>query len=388
MTVQPSSSTDIPPVECPVGTPLAEAPPTAGVSPLLPRGRFVSSRFSAIPQWGQYLDERTWSAFLNSCSALEGQTQWQEICHAATALGLAPTPTQQKQFFEQHFSPWMVVNNRGANVGLVTGYYEPLLHGSLARTPRYQFPLYAPPSDLLTVDLGDVVPELKGRRIRGRLQGNRVVPYLTRAEIDSEDPPLTGLELAWVDNPVDLFFLQIQGSGRLLLPDGQIMHVGYADQNGQPFRSIAKELDRRGELPLARASLENIRNWARTHPEDVGEILDANPSYVFFRKMPDNLSGPIGTLGVPLTGQASIAVDAHVIPLGVPVFLDTTRPNSQTPLRRLVMAQDTGGAIYGAIRADFFWGFGADAEKNAGSMKQAGRMWILYPQGFTPPDPH
>jgi membrane-bound lytic murein transglycosylase A len=397
-----AAADEIAPVECPLpelqgGNPASGSAASQVVRPLsgekgsdhlVHRGKLVRSRFSAMPSWGRTLDADTWSSFMQSCNALVKQPDWQPVCEKAALLPDKPTRAAMKAFFEAHFTPWQVENPDGSNVGLVTGYYEPLLEGSRTRTGRFRYPLYGPPPDLLTVDLGDVVTELKGRRLRGRLEGRRVVPYFSRADIELEDSPLTGDEIAWVSNPVDLFFLQIQGSGRIALPDGTQMRVGYADQNGHPFRSIGRVLVDRGDLPLSKASLQGIKAWATDHPDQLTALLNANPSYVFFREMPSTLPGPIGTLGAPLTGGASIAVDARVTPLGAPVFLDTTQPNTHTPLRRLVMAQDTGGAIYGAVRADFFWGFGDAAGQKAGAMKQAGRMWVLYPRDATPPQPN
>src|SRR5688572_23347148 len=270
---------------------------------------------------------------------------------------------------------------------MVTGYYEPLLHGSRKRSARYRYPLYAAPSDLLVIDLSSVYPELKHRRLRGRLEGNRVVPYLARGEIDREPTPLKGHEIAWVDDAVDAFFLHIQGSGQVQLENGERIRVGYADQNGHPFRSLGGLLIRRGELPPERASMQGIKDWARRNPKRVQEFMNANPSYVFFRELPNDLAGPIGSLGVPLTPERSIAVDPRVVPLGVPVYLATTWPNTADPLQRLMVAQDTGGAIAGGVRADFFWGFGDPAGQQAGKMRQAGRMWVLLPKGYTPPNP-
>ena len=387
----PAGAGDIPPVNCPAGMPQVENAPAASETPSIarprPRGKLVAAKFSGMPQWNRSVETASWTAFLESCAALNAQPAWSTVCSEAVRVPQHPNRSQLRSFFEKHFEPWLIENSDGSNTGLVTGYYEPLLHGSRVRTDQYRYPLYTAPSDLLTVELGELFPELKGRRVRGRLQGNRVVPYFTRAEIEVDNPPLTGQELAWVDNPVDLFFLQIQGSGRIVFKDGTGMRVGYADQNGHPFRSIGRLLVRRGDLPLAQASLQGIKDWAAAHPDQVSALLDANPSYVFFRQLPDDLPGPIGALGVPLTAGASIAVDPRVTPLGAPVFLDTTEPNSRVPLRRLMMAQDTGGAINGAVRADFFWGYGEGTEKKAGAMKQAGRMWLLYPRGYTPPEP-
>ena len=207
--------------------------------------------------------------------------------------------------------------------------------------------------------------------------------------------PLADKVLLYVDDPVDAFFLEIQGSGRVQLPDGHVLRVGYADQNGQPFRSIARVLIDRGELSADRASMQSIRTWGREHAQDLPQLLEENPSYVFFREVPPPtagsleaaIDGPIGTLGVPLARERTIAVDAHQLPLGAPMFLDTTRPLSALPLQRLVLAQDTGGAIRGAVRADFFWGFGADAARDAGRMKQEGRLWVLWPKDAGTPQP-
>jgi membrane-bound lytic murein transglycosylase A len=281
-------------------------------------------------------------------------------------------------FFESAFVPYQVVNPDGAQQGLITGYYEPKLYGSRVRTERFKYPLYAEPGDLLTVDLASVYPQLKGLRLRGRLEGHRVVPYYSRAEIDGG----SGNQhvLLWVDNEVDLFFLQIEGSGRIELADGSMVKVGYADQNGYPYVSIGKKLVEMGELTVDQASMQSIKKWGEENPARLTALLDQNPSYVFFRELPDSLAGPLGALGVPLTDAYSIAVDPRTIPLGSPVFLSTTYPESERPLNRLMMAQDTGGAIRGAVRADFFWGFGEEAANMAGKMRQTGRMWVLLPK--------
>ena len=183
---------------------------------------------------------------------------------------------------------------------------------------------------------------------------------------------------------MELFFLAIQGSGQIVLPDGSRMRVGYVDQNGHPFRSLAGALIRRGQIKAERASMQGIKEWARKNPAKIQAFMNINPSYVFFKELPGDLSGPIGTLGVPLTSERSIAVDQRVVPLGVPVFLSTTFPSTKQELNRLMVAQDTGGAINGAVRADFYWGFGDEAGAQAGKMKQQGRMWVLLPRGYNP----
>ena len=210
------------------------------------------------------------------------------------------------------------------------------------------------------------------------------MPYYKRAEIDAGTAGLKGRELFWVEDAVELFFLQIQGSGRIELVDGRQIKVGYADQNGHPYVSIGKKLIEMGEMKLEDASMQGIKAWGERNPNKLMALLELNPSYVFFRELPENLTSPLGALGVPLTNEYSIAVDPRSIPLGFPVFLSTTQPSSATPLNRLMLAQDTGGAIRGPVRADFFWGFGEKAGTQAGRMKQQGRMWVLFPKGGEP----
>ena len=298
----------------------------------------------------------------------------------------APTA---RAFFEQHFNAYEVRGRDGSAEALITGYYEPLLHGSRKRDERYRYPLYGPPDDLLVVDLSTPYPELADRRLRGRVEGRRVVPYWSRTDIDSGKVSIPGKELVYVDNALDAFFLQVQGSGRVELADGSIVRLGYADQNGWPYRSIGKVLVDRGELKLEQVSLQSIRQWALAHPQELPALLAENPSYVFFREVAADpaagIDGPIGTLGVPLQAGRAIAVDARLIPLGTPVYVATTAPTSGQRLERLMLAQDTGGAIRGPLRADWFWGFGSEAEREAGLMRQPGRMWLLWPKGASPP---
>lgn len=359
----------------------AVAPPAVAAPPVAP---FAPSKWETLPDWQTMDLQASWAAFLQSCRALKNKPAWQGTC--ARADGLAqPDNASLREFFEQGFTPYQVFNADGSSQGLITGYYEPRLSGSRVRTDRFRYPLYAAPDDLLTIDLGEVYPQLKDLRLRGRLQGRRVIPYFSRGEIDEGKAPLTGRELFWVDDAVGLFFLQIQGSGRIELPDGNLVKVGYADQNGHPYISIGKKLIEMGELKPEEASMQGIKSWSEAHPEKLGALLAQNPSYVFFRELPNGLSAPLGALGVPLTNEYSIAVDPRTIPLGAPVLLSTTYPNSGEPLNRLMLAQDTGGAIKGAVRADFFWGFGDQAGAQAGRMKQRGQMWVLFPKGSEPP---
>lgn len=371
--------TAIPPPSPQATAPLPVAPPVAAP----PAPAFAVSKWEMLPDW-QALDlAPSWPAFLQSCKVLKAKPNWQAACTRGEQLG-AGDSSVLRAFYEEWFTPYQVFNPDGSEQGMITGYYEPLLKGSRTMTARFRYPLYAAPDDLLQIDLGEAYPQLKDLRLRGRLQGKRVVPYYSRAEIDAGANSFKGRELFWVENAVELFFLQIQGSGRIELPDGKLVKVGYADQNGYPYVSIGKKLVEMGELKLEEASMQGIKTWAEQHPDKLGALLAQNPSYVFFRELSNGLSAPLGALGVPLTNEYSLAVDARTIPLGAPVFLATTYPNDNASLNRLMLAQDTGGAIRGAVRADFFWGFGEHAAAQAGKMKQPGRMWVLFPKGGEP----
>jgi membrane-bound lytic murein transglycosylase A len=374
------------------------APAAAAARPSLP-ATYRAVEWSALPGWTSDRVEEAWPAFRVGCTALGKpdaamRALWGPPCAAAATVDELDA-NAIRAFFEQHFSPYEVIAADGRDTGTITGYYEPLLAGSATKTERYTVPLYAAPDDLLTIDLVALYPELKDKRLRGRVDGRKVVPYWSRAEIENGKAPVTDKALVYVEDPVAAFFLEIQGSGRVALADGRILRVGYADQNGHPYRSIARVLIDRGEITADRASMQGIREWGRRHPDALPQLLDENPSYVFFRVIPApapgtleaRIDGPIGTLGVPLAAGRTLAVDTRSIPLGAPVFLATTFPSSATKLERLMLAQDTGGAIRGALRADFFWGFGDGAGREAGRMKQDGRMWILWPKDAGPPKP-
>jgi len=288
------------------------------------------------------------------------------------------SPATVRQFFESYFEPYKIVKRTGAtreDKGLITGYFEPILRGSRASSAQFGAPLYAPPPDLLTVELASLFPELKGKRVRGRLQGNKVVPYYTRAELPM-DPALRGNEIVWLDNSFDALMLEVQGSGRVQLPDGTTIRLQYADQNGQPYHSVGRYLVQIGALTVEQATIPGIRAWLLAHPERLQEVLDSNPSVVFFSEAPlgDPNLGPKGAEGIALTPGRSIAVDPAWVPLGTPVFLATTLPDTSLPLQKLVIAQDTGGAISGAPRADYFCGSGPQAADLAGKMRQQGSL--------------
>ncbi len=292
-------------------------PSRAPVSPLRAAG------WDTIAGWRDDNPQLAWSAFLASCGALKKQAAWQSVCGVAAALS-EPSRETLYRFFETNFTPYQVVNADGSDSGLVTGYYEPLLHGSRTKSARYRVPVYGVPDDLLVIDLAEVYPELKNMRLRGRIDGKRVVPYFDRAQIDAGAAPVAGKEIVWVEDSVELFFMQIQGSGRVKLDNNGTIALGYAEQNGYPYRSIGRLLVDRGDLPLEKASMQGIKAWAKQNPDKLQELLNYNASYVFFREMPPDLPGPLGALGVPLTARRSIAVDARYIPLGAPVFLATT----------------------------------------------------------------
>ena len=330
-----------------------------------------------------------WSAWIQSCNTLKNKPQWQSACNAAKLLS-KPNSASIIEYLTTQFDVYSATNLDGSNTGLVTGYYEPLLQGSRKQSAQYPYPLYKQPNDIVTVELADIYPELKYKRIRGKLVetkqgGKKLIPYMTRAEIEANPSPLAGNEIVWINDIIDVFFLQIQGSGLVNLDNGKQMHVGYADQNGHPYNSIGRLLIERGELTADQASMQGIKNWARNNVDKLHDLLNSNPSYVFFRELPANLPGPLGALGVPITTERSVAVDPKYVPLGAPIFLSTTQPNSAKPLKRLMMAQDSGGAIKGGVRADYFWGAGENAGKQAGAMKQSGKIWVFLPKGFVLP---
>ncbi|MCW5623720.1 MAG: MltA domain-containing protein [Burkholderiales bacterium] len=363
----------------PATTPPTPSPPAPGAS-----APWQAATFDELPGWSDDDIGAGLLAFVQGCTALQAKPGWDTVCAQARSVTLAPG-AEQRRFLETAFTPWRVTTADGRNEGLLTGYYEPLLRGSRTPTDVFRFPVYTAPDDLITVELGEVVPETKGLRLRGRVVGRKLVPYWTRADIDGGGTGAQGREIAWVDDAVDLFFLQIQGSGRIRLDDGSMLRVGYADQNGHPYRSIGRLLVERGEMPLEKASMQGIKDWGKRNPDRLQALLDENPSYVFFRELPSGNDGPPGALGVPLTAGRSIAVDPKSVPLGAPVWLVSTWPNAPEPLRRLVAAQDTGGAIRGAVRADYFWGFGDQAGELAGRMRQPLQLWVLWPIGMTPP---
>ncbi|MGH8781800.1 murein transglycosylase A [Paraburkholderia sp.] len=340
------------------------APPTgAAIIPgQIAPARLTQVEWQQVPGWQDDSLIGATAALRQNCVRLARQASWQRACTAANQLDDLDV-AGARTFFETYFAPFQLANNDGTLDGLVTGYYEPLLRGSRTRQGVYQTALYRWPAGYRT---GTALPS------RAQLERSGV---------------LNGNELVWVDDPIEAFFLQVQGSGRVVMEDGSVMRVGFGGTNNQPYRSIGRWLLDRGEVTPAQATMQGIKAWARANPTRVDALLDTNPRFVFFREMSSaepsaggGADGPIGALGVPLTPERSIAVDPSSIPLGTPVFLQTTRPLTNQPMNRLVFAQDTGSAIKGGVRADYFWGLGDDAGDLAGKMKQAGRMWLLLPR--------
>lgn len=327
-------------------------------------------RVADLPGWGEDALAEAIPAYLAGC-AKPTLVQTPALCAEAAALP-AGDNAAARAFFQRNFTL------RPAGEGLMTGYYEPELRGAAAPSPAYPVPLHRRPADLVEVDLGAFAPDLSGRRTAGRVEGGRLRPYPDRAAIEA-DPARPAL--LWLADPVERFFLQIQGSGRVLLPDGTVRRVGYDGQNGRPYVPIGRLLAEEGEIPRAEVSMQSIRAWlAAAGPARAGAMMDRNPSYVFFRDIPARADqGPTGAQGVPLTPLRSIAVDRGEIPLGSPVWIEARDPRDGRMLRRLVMAQDTGGAIRGAARADLFWGWGEAAARAAGPMQERATLHVLEP---------
>ncbi len=318
---------------------------------------------------------RALAAFRISCAAIQTRTDrsgltqagdWSVPCAAARTA----TDGDASRFFADNFTAVQV----GAGAGFATGYFEPEIAGSRTRRPGYDVPVYGLPADLVEVDLGQFSTTLAGRRIRGRVEGGRLVPYHDRVAIDGGALASRGLEIGWAADAVELFFLQVQGSGRLRLPDGSVMRIGYAGQNGRDYVGIGRVLRDEGALGAGEASMQGIMGYLRRQPDGGRSVMQRNPSWVFFRELTG--AGPLGALGVQVSPRASVAVDPEFVPLGAPVWLAFDRAEANG----LWVAQDTGGAIRGANRFDTFWGAGADARAIAGGMSARGATLILLPR--------
>lgn len=354
----------IPAAAAPTGTAMAK------VAGLLP-----GPDFDTLPL-SDDVAARALVAFRLSCPSLvrrtdaSGLTQgsdWQPACDAAKTW----RESDAHAFFGRWFETVQVADGKAQ----ATGYYEPEIAGSRHKRPGYEVPVYAKPDDIIEVDLGQFSTDLKGKKIRGRVAGKSFIPYFDRKDIDQGALDGRGLEIAYAADPVELFFLQIQGSGRLRGPDGQVMRIGFAGQNGREYVGIGALMRDRGLLQPGKASMQGIMEYLRTHPEEGQAIMWENKSYVFFQELKG--AGPNGSLGLPVTGQVSAAVDPKFVPLGAPVFLSMDRAEANG----LWIAQDTGGAIKGPNRVDTFWGAGDDARAIAGGMNSRGVAWLLLPVG-------
>lgn len=365
--------------------------------------------YTALPAWGADDHAAALDTLRVSCARIEkraadapffaqvdyaGRVQdWQKICAGMPVVATdgadenaAVSTADARAFFEAYFTPyeiWADARHPSTREGLFTGYYEPQLREAAADDDNAT-PLYARPDDLITVQLGDFRPDLKGEAISGRIKGTQLVPYLTRAEIEAG--ALTGRAevLARVDNPVDAFFLHIQGSGQVVKADGSLARIGYAAQNGHRYVAIGRELIARGALEKENVSMQTIRAWLEQNPDAAQDVMNANPSFIFFQDLGEN--GPLGAEGTVLTPHRSIAIDRRRIPYGAPVYIDVAPPEGDTRIAQLMIAQDTGGAIRGAVRGDYFWGAGDEAAHKAGLMKSRGFAWLLLPRGLALPE--
>ena len=353
--------------------------------------RLTKVSFAELAGWGTSDPRTALAAFARSCEVLAKKdasqpmggagyagtiSDWRAPCAAVRTPSVSATAA--RAFFEHWFEP-VSISAGALKDGLFTGYYEPQLHGSRTRHGNFQTPVYGLPPDLISVDLGAFRPSLRGEHIAGRIEDHRLVPYATRAEIDAKglDAPI----LFYADDPVAVFFLHIQGSGRVRFDDGTILRADYAGQNGQIYTAVGRSLIARGALRREDVSLQSIRAWLKANPRAARAVMETNASYVFFKEDPigDPALGAKGAQGVALTPGASLAVDPRLHALGVPYFVSTTLPDAK-PLQALVVAQDIGGAIKGAVRGDIFFGFGARAEYFAGEMKQSGQLFALLPK--------
>lgn len=363
-----------------------------------PEDRLVLERAAIddLPGWSVDDQRRALVAFRRTCGPiLKGdqgravgpdgrfgtRADWAPSCRAATTLDAADSEATRR-FFASTFTVWRARDDNPDD-DLFTGYYEPEMKGSRVKSAAFPVTLYKRPSDLIEIDLGAFRDSLKGERSAGRIENGRLVPYADRAAIEDGALSAKGEPLIYLADPVDAFFLHIQGSGLVVLPDGTRTRVGYDGTNGHPYYAIGRWLIAEGEVPKEKMSLQAIRSWLAAHPERRREVMDKNPSYVFFRALSGD--GPIGAAGVALTPGRSLAVDRRHLPLGVPIWVDIAYPTSAgAELRRLMVAQDTGGAIRGPVRGDVFWGAGKPAEDLAGPMAAKGRYWLLLPNGMDP----
>lgn len=369
---------------CATRQPAPPAAPTipTQVAPAPPQVRLTRASFAGLPGWAAAPLDDARASFRRGCAVLarrEPASALSGVGYAGTAGDWAAvcndTSVDDRAFFEGRFTPY-AISNGSDPAGLFTGYYEPLLEASLTQGGVYQTPIYGLPSDLVQVNLSAFNSKYAGERISGRVENGRLVPYATRAQINAHPPQAQ--VLLWAADPVAAFFLEIQGSGRARLPDGRMLRLAYAGGNGRPYTAIGRTLINEGQLTRENVSLQTIRAWLKANPAEARRVMEANESYVFFSReeLAADVPGPNGTLGVPLTPKASLAIDSAMNALGVPFFVVA---EGRDPMQALMIGQDTGGAIRGAVRGDIFFGFGEEAEQRAGMMNAPGRLYVLLP---------
>jgi len=361
------------------------------------RAAFKSVGFDQLSGWSDDGQHLALQAFLRSCSRLEelapnlpvgpvefgtAVRDWLEPCVTAGRIRV-DDPAEARLFFETEFEPVAVMRG-GETEGLFTGYYEPIFEGSRQRIGRFNIPLYGRPVDLVTANLSEFGPEWSGIQLVGRLDDGKLKPFDTRAAIESGELADRAQPIMWLRSAVDAFFLHIQGAGRVRLNDGTETRVGYAANNGHPYTAIGKELVKLGALPEDGVSMQSIRRWLEANPREAQGVMFANDRYIFFREIEGD--GPLGAGQVVLTPGRSLAVDTTLVPLHLPVWLETSLPLEEEEskgltLRRLMIAQDTGAAIRGLVRGDIFWGSGSLAAEIAGQMSAVGRYYLLLPRG-------
>lgn len=355
--------------------------------------QLVPVRYEDLPGWKTDRHSDVLPALIRSCEKFEtlpknrpvgvleemGRIRdWLPICQSARII--RPGNAAETQYFFESQLQAYSIGSQWADSGLFTGYFEAEINGAFKADRQYRFPIHSRPKDLISADLGDFDLKYSGTKLAGRLHKGAYVPYYSRGEI--EDGALDGrqLEILWADNPIDVFSLHIQGSGRVNLPDGTSIRLRYAGRNGHKYTAVGRELVAAGQMKLDDVSMPTIRAWMEENPVGGQALRRKNKSYIFFR-VGEN-TDPVGAQGVKLTAGRSLAVDNRFVPYGVPLWLSTTDPGTKPkkPLRRLVVAQDTGAAIRGAIRGDLFWGYGPEAALKAGLMKERGTYFLLLPK--------
>lgn len=335
----------------------------------LPKTHLSKSDFKELPNWRNEDFTTALGSFVESCRTKKTQKLYGELCTKAK------TVEDAKEFLQREFEPYEIKNENQKEEGLLTGYYEPHLNASLTKHGKYQHPIYNTPSDLITVELSSIYPALKDYRLRGRIKGNKLVPYYTRKETSSNH--IEADIICYADSKLDIFFLEIQGSGRVTLDTGETMFIGFDNQNGHKYRAIGRYLVKIKALKLEEISLQTIKKWLLANPSRIDEVLNYNESVVYFEQRD---KAATGSLGVELTPERSIAVDQRYIPLGSMLYLNAK--SEKQNINKVVMAQDTGGAIKGAVRADMFLGHGEDAMNTAGELKAPLKLWILLPKNI------